>query len=433
MTLFYADELAEARQLADVVDLFAGPGGWSVALHQLGAHDIGIEFERWACATRRAAGHPTIEADVSHLDPLDFAPARGVIASPPCQAFSAAGSGKARDLVPELVAAIEANDWTARPDPDPKVWLVLEVGRWIDALLPEWIALEQVPAVLPLWHEYARWLQTLGYSTWTGILNAADYGVPQTRKRAILLAHANTLVDQPPPTHSADAAAGTLPWVTMADALGWGMTGRPAFALAPGTGGGGGTDPAGVGGSGARSQLYSEKEEGRWLVNTGRDWKPGGTRDDAQTIDASEHPAPTLTGATGRQWQIRTGQRSELADGLVDYARDVEEPAPTVTGRADLWTFQRPATTVLGDARLWPPGHKINADDRARLGDEEAAARYGDRAGSDAIRLDIADALVLQSFPADYPVRGTKTRQFEQVGNAIPPLLAWHILRRLGL
>lgn len=221
---------------------------------------------------------------------------------------------------------------------------------------------------------------------------------------------------------------GIRPWVSMAEALGWGMTARPYPSIATGTGAGG-TDPACVGGTGARRSIHTERDQGRWL-NTGRDWPEGGTRGDAQTVP-DDRPAPTLTAKAGGQWQwtVQTGQNSARADGqTVLYERDVEAPAPTLTSQARSWTVDRPATTVVGDSRLWPPGHKVNADDRARLGDDEAADRYGDRAGTGAIRLTVRDALILQSFRADYPVTGTKTKQFEQIGNAVPPLLAAHIL-----
>jgi DNA (cytosine-5)-methyltransferase 1 len=52
-----------------------------------------------------------------------------------------------------------------------------------------------------------------------------------------------------------------------------------------------------------------------------------------------------------------------------------------------------------------------------------------ERKGSN--KLTLQEAAVLQTFPADFPFEGTKGKQFLQVGNAIPPLLAHAILGAL--
>jgi DNA (cytosine-5)-methyltransferase 1 len=110
--------------------------------------------------------------------------------------------------------------------------------------------------------------------------------------------------------------------------------------------------------------------------------------------------------------------------------RGLDEPAGTVAFGNDMasaaWVRERPATTIACDPRVQPPGHKVNAEDLAA-----GRTHYDGRAGKNAIRLSEVEAAVLQSFPAAYPWRGTRTKQFEQIGNAVPPMMAYKLLESL--
>ena len=255
-----------------VLDLFAGPGGWSEGLRELGLSDIGIEWDAAACATRAAAGHATIRADVARYPVEPFVgKAEGLIASPPCPDWSAAG--------PKLGRSGKSG------------FLVDEVPRWVEALRPEWVACEQVPPALTAWEEFAHRFRLLGYSVWTGVLNAADFGVPQTRERAFLVASRVGVAHPPEPTHAQSPEPGLFstlePWVTMAEAIGWGITDEPAGTLLANSGRQGGTSPL-DGGSGSRQKYRRAKGQGRWL-----DRRQTG----APVLDIHAVPCPTITGA----------------------------------------------------------------------------------------------------------------------------------------
>lgn len=246
------------RRSGEVVALFAGPGGSCLGAHANGLAPLGIEWDDAACATRRAAGLPTLQADIAGLDPMDFAPLTGLIATPPCQAFSMAGKGAGRDYVTEIVQCMD--DLAAGRDTraehtaaceDDRAMLVVEPLRWALALRPRWIALEQVPPVLVLWRVVAEHLRDQGYWVWSGILSAETFGVPQTRKRAFLIASLDGPVQPPEATHQtykpgepARATEASLmgpglkPWVSMAEALGWDEGAIPSPAPTV-TGGGG--------------------------------------------------------------------------------------------------------------------------------------------------------------------------------------------------
>src|SRR6185312_8079855 len=143
----------------------------------------------------------------------------------PCPTFSSAGGragiAELRYLIEHVHACVTgwkpyvapANLGYDEADgpilPDPRSALVLEPLRFALECCPQWIALEQVPDVLPVWEAYAFVLRAHGWSVWCGILNSADYGVPQTRRRAILMAHRREDVQPPAPTHC-DGGASTL-------------------------------------------------------------------------------------------------------------------------------------------------------------------------------------------------------------------------------
>jgi DNA (cytosine-5)-methyltransferase 1 len=143
--------------------------------------------------------------------------------------------------------------------------LVAEPARYIRACHPEWVVLEQVPAVLPLWEVYATELCALGYCTWCGVLNAADYGVPQSRPRAFLIASRVRAVQRPIATHYDPRKGDQLfgePWISMADALGWGATDRPSPVVTAGGTAAGGPESFG---HRSRELLEQARDAGHWV------------------------------------------------------------------------------------------------------------------------------------------------------------------------
>lgn len=217
-----------------IVDLFAGPGGLDIAATIMEGEDvasIGVEWDGPTRATRDAAGLLTTEIkDVAALGPChpSVVEATVLTGGPPCQSFSVAGSRKGHKALDDVLslatrladhedfASFEA-EWKAVKAEtdlmsDERTGFVLQPLRWImEAKLKrgrpyEVVVLEQVPTVLQVWKHYVKILKRTGYAAEAHVLHSEDFGVPQARRRAVLIAqydpgNENRKVHFPKPTH----------------------------------------------------------------------------------------------------------------------------------------------------------------------------------------------------------------------------------------
>ena len=159
-----------------VIDLFCGAGGASCGFWQGGATLVaGVDRDRQALETHRAnlpGAH--VRHDLRDVDPdaLPTVDVDWVHGSPPCPGFSTA---KGR--------------YTPDDDRNDLVWMFVE---WCDALAPDVVTMENVTGMATItdtWMDrLAGAFRAAGYRVRWRTLNAADYGVPQTRRRVFVVA-----------------------------------------------------------------------------------------------------------------------------------------------------------------------------------------------------------------------------------------------------
>jgi DNA (cytosine-5)-methyltransferase 1 len=311
------------------IDLYAGAGGLSRGFAEAGfAITAGFERDPDACATF-AKAHPgaeVVEADVSRLS---FRRWRGsaevVIGGPPCQPWSSGGkrlgAEDARDCWPGFLRALR--------EVEPLAFLAENVpglaagGRrgYFRGLLGE--------------------LGSLGFTVTAKVLNAADYGVPQKRRRLLIVGARGRRIWLPSPKFGPSSAQ---PWRAAGEVLGLEPFGTP--------------NPSAV--------TYARRPDTRPNPYDGHVYNGGG-----RPIDLAR-PAPTLLASMG-------GNKTPWVDtlGLVpDYHAHLLAGGSPRRGRV--------------------PGAR---------------------------RITVEEAALLQTFPASSEFCGSRSSQYRQVGNAVPPVL----------
>jgi len=204
----------QSKEVFTAIDLFSGAGGLTVGLKQAGFKVvIAVEVDEEISKTY-AKNHPEvilINKDIrrvsgkeilklTKLKKIDL-----VAGCPPCQGFSKLTDKHHRD--------------------DMRNELVLEMARIVAELKPEICMMENVPGLAgrgsPLLGAFEEKLNSVGYKIKKDILQMADFGVPQSRRRLVLLAGKGFEVSLPEATHSRLPAkdSNLKPWVKLREIL----------------------------------------------------------------------------------------------------------------------------------------------------------------------------------------------------------------------
>lgn len=165
---------------ATVIDLFAGVGGLSLGFRNSGFDVVLANEYIESIANAYMHNHPNTKMIVGDITQLDlestFNPYKGkvdvVIGGPPCQGFSQKGQRKSVN--------------------DERNFLFRYYYDVVKLVQPKYFVMENVPNLLTaeqgfFFREIEKLFADIGYTLNAGVLNAADYGVPQNRNRAVII------------------------------------------------------------------------------------------------------------------------------------------------------------------------------------------------------------------------------------------------------
>lgn len=205
--------ITKSKSKLVAIDLFSGGGGLSLGLKQAGfLVSAAVEIDAVASTTYEKNHSKTILFSkdirlISGAELLATSPTNKIdliAACPPCQSFSSLTSKYSKK--------------------DSRDELINEFARIVKEILPQTIMMENVPGLTKkgkhLFDPVIEEFRLMGYHIDYKLLEVADYGIPQRRKRLVVLGSLNGTISIPPPSHGEVTTSRKIkPWVTVREAL----------------------------------------------------------------------------------------------------------------------------------------------------------------------------------------------------------------------
>lgn len=356
-----------------VIDLFCGAGGLSEGFRQAGFHVLaGQDYDEMAGRTFSATHHEArfIGGPIEQVTPQQLLDA----------------AGKKRGEIDVICGGPPCQGYSVynhqRGANDPRAGLFLQYLRIVEGIMPRWLVMENVTGITSIAggaivRQIYEEMNRLGYQVEMRVLRAEDYGVPQERRRVVFIANRiGAPILFPEPTHG----EGLQPFVTVWDAISdlpklenGEDRGLPSFGARPKT-------------------AYQAMLRG----DCRHAYNHSATRLASINLERMRHIPP------GGSWR--------------DIPHDLLPAGMKLAKRSDhTKRYGRPRKTDLACTILT----KCDVHWGAYIHPVQNRS------------FTVREAARLQSFPDFFDFKGSRTEQFVQVGNAVPPLLGKRIAEAL--
>ena len=383
------------------IDLFAGCGGLSEGFYMENFEALAhVEIDSVACKTLKTrmdyygysdSASAVLEADITSPDMISriekavkSAEVDVIIGGPPCQSFSSLGRAK---------------DDNGMKD-DPRNYLFESYVKILNHFLPKFFVFENVTGLLTATlngeHIVNRITDELGkhYKVKLEVLNSANYGVPQIRKRVIIIGvrddialDIDTVYSSIVKTHYDPEMAekdrkGLKKYVTVRDAI------EELPKLFPG--------------QGSKSISFTSKRNNEFLRKIVK-------KDLGLLLD---HVARNHNDRDIERYRVMSKEHWTFQE-LLQNSPDLNHEKQRVFGNSyTVQWWDLPSKTII--AHLYKDGNQFIHPDHTQ-----------------GRTFTVREAARIQSFPDDFVFEGARTDQYKQIGNAVPPLLANAIAKAL--